>query len=252
MSAPGALTEASPGQTDRVAAALAKANATAALPEPITSLPATEPDNLTAEQARQLTDEIKVDAEVLWDKLARAYTERAWDALGYATWDTYYTAEFESLRLRLPREERQEVVRSLREDGYSIRAIAASVGISDQTVQKDIKAGRSESLHPTSEPDEPVDVEVVEVVSTQTDDGSAKSDLSPFDKKARRRKFNTDLSPLRVALREMPSRVAPVSAMVENEEFRAWFADAESRGPDVRREITRAIEALKELRDRLP
>lgn len=250
MSAPGALTEASPGQTDRVAAALAKVNATAALPEPITSLPATEPDNLTAEQARQLTDEIKVDAEVLWDKLARAYTERAWDALGYATWDTYYTAEFESLRLRLPREERQEVVRSLREGGYSIRAIAASVGISDQTVQKDIKTGRSESLHPTSEPDEPVDVEVV---PTQTDDdGSAKSDLSPFEKKARRRKFNTDLSPLRVALREMPNRVAPLSALAETEEFRAWFADADSRGPDVRREITRAIEALKELRDRLP
>jgi len=49
----------------------------------------------------------------------QAYTERAWDALGYASWDEYCTREFGTSRLRLPREERAEVVASLRESGLS-------------------------------------------------------------------------------------------------------------------------------------
>jgi hypothetical protein len=54
--------------------------------------------------------------------------------------------------LRLPREERAEVVASLRESGLSIRAIASAAGISDQTVQRDVSGV---VIHYTSsEPDE--------------------------------------------------------------------------------------------------
>jgi hypothetical protein len=85
--------------------------------------------------ARALTDRIKVAVEATWILVVEAYTSRAWSALGYATWDDYCTREFGTSRLRLPREERQEVVSSLREQGLSIRAIATATSLSVGTVQ---------------------------------------------------------------------------------------------------------------------
>lgn len=96
---------------------------------------------LTAEQARGLTDRIKTGAEAIWELIRQAYIERAWAALGYMSWDDYCTREFGTSRLRLPREERSEVVASLRESGLSIRAIAAATGDSRDTVHKALKSG---------------------------------------------------------------------------------------------------------------
>ena len=49
--------------------------------------------------------------------------------------------EFESSRIRLPREQRASAVASLRESGLSIRAISAATGSSVGTVHADITAG---------------------------------------------------------------------------------------------------------------
>lgn len=94
----------------------------------------------TADQARTLTDRIKIAVEGTWQLIQEAYTSRAWAVLGYDTWDTYCSAEFGTSRLRLPREERQEVVASLRESGLSTRAIASAVGQSDMQVRRDLAA----------------------------------------------------------------------------------------------------------------
>jgi hypothetical protein len=96
---------------------------------------------LTAAEARALTDQIKVAVEGTWQLVQRAYVSRAWEALGYPSWDDYCTREFGTSRLRLPREERPEVVSSLREIGMSQRAIAAATGLSKGTVQNELKAG---------------------------------------------------------------------------------------------------------------
>lgn len=92
----------------------------------------------TQQAARALTDRIKVAVEGTWLLIQDAYTSRAWSALGYPTWDAYCTEEFGSSRLRLPREERQEVVASLRESGLSLRAIASATGIGYGTVRTDL------------------------------------------------------------------------------------------------------------------
>jgi hypothetical protein len=92
----------------------------------------------TEQQARALTDRIKVAVEGTWLLIQEAYTSRAWAALGYDTWDAYCSAEFGTARLRLPREERQEVVASLRESGLSVRAIASATGSSIGTVAADL------------------------------------------------------------------------------------------------------------------
>jgi hypothetical protein len=96
----------------------------------------------TASEARALTDRIKVAVEGTWLLIQEAYTTRTWAVLGYDTWDAYCTAEFGSARLRLPREERQEVVASLRDSGLSTRAIASATAISEATVRRDL-AGAS-------------------------------------------------------------------------------------------------------------
>jgi transposase-like protein len=48
-------------------------------------------------------------------------------------------------RLRLPREERQEVVASLRESGLSVRAIASAVGINKETVGRDLRVSGNQT-----------------------------------------------------------------------------------------------------------
>lgn len=91
-----------------------------------------------ATEARALTDQIKVAVEATWELVKRAYVERAWSVLGYDGWDDYCTREFGTSRLRLPREERTEVVASLRESGLSVRAIAAATGDSRETIRREL------------------------------------------------------------------------------------------------------------------
>lgn len=94
----------------------------------------------TTDEARRLTDRIKVAVEGTWQLIQEAYISRAWAVLGYDTWDTYCTEEFGSSRLRLPREERQEVVASLRESGLSVRAIASATGMGVGTASRAVTA----------------------------------------------------------------------------------------------------------------
>lgn len=94
----------------------------------------------TQEQARALTDRIKIAVEGTWQLIREAYVSRTWAVLGYDNWDTYCTAEFGETRLRLPREERQEVVASLRDSGLSVRAIASATGAGVGTVHRELAA----------------------------------------------------------------------------------------------------------------
>lgn len=93
---------------------------------------------MDAAEARAITDQIKIAVEAVWHLITRAYQERAWAALGYTSWDDYCTREFGTSRLRLPREERAEVVSSLRDAGLSIRAIAAATGDSRETIRREL------------------------------------------------------------------------------------------------------------------
>lgn len=93
----------------------------------------------TQEEARALTDRIKIAVEGTWQLIREAYTSRTWAVLGYTSWDSYCTAEFGETRLRLPREERQEVVASLRDSGLSTRAIASATGTHHSTIAADLR-----------------------------------------------------------------------------------------------------------------
>lgn len=115
----------------------------------------------SANEARALTDRIKVAVEASWELIKEAYQTKAWRALGYSSWDDYCTREFGTSRLRLPREERQEAVASMREIGMSTRAIAAATGHDKNTITNDLRQV-SEIRTPEPESGEVLDAEVVE------------------------------------------------------------------------------------------
>ncbi|CAN5349330.1 hypothetical protein BH09ACT8_BH09ACT8_30940 [soil metagenome] len=99
---------------------------------------ASTPDLFNTKDAREVTNRIQKGLGTLADLIGRAYLGRVWLALGYQSWDDYLDTEFTSGVLAVPREERPEAVKSLREQGLSLRAIAAATGVSEATVRNDI------------------------------------------------------------------------------------------------------------------
>lgn len=103
-----------------------------------------QPETLTAEQARALTDRIRGSLAVAYDGLVDAWQGRADLALGYSSWDAYCAGEFaEGRMVRLDREQRREIVSTMRGAGMSSRAIASATGLSQPTVARDVRAGES-------------------------------------------------------------------------------------------------------------
>ena len=108
-------------------------------------------DPLDEATARTLTDQIKTGLDTIWDLVVRAYTERAWEVLGYSSWDDYCEREFGTARLRLPREQRNAVVCFLRESGLSIRAISAATGDGVGTVHRALPGVPNGTPQPTDD-----------------------------------------------------------------------------------------------------
>lgn len=93
---------------------------------------------ISASEARMVTDRIKAGVEAVWHLIEQAYTSRAWAVLGYTSWDDYCTREFGTSRIKLPREDRAEVLSSMRELGMSIPAISAATGMSVGSVHSNL------------------------------------------------------------------------------------------------------------------
>lgn len=93
---------------------------------------------LSEAEARALTDRIKASLKTTWQDIAEAYLKRADRVLGYSSWDAYALDEFGSSPLRVPLEDRPEIVRSLRSKEMSLRAIATALGVSERTVRRDL------------------------------------------------------------------------------------------------------------------
>lgn len=107
---------------------------------------------LSETESRALTDRIKANLADTWKLVAEAYEGRVWLALDYGTWDAYVDKELGG-RIAIPREERREIVGSLKEAGLSVRAIVAVAEVSRQTVTKDVREHRQVSQSRTPAPD---------------------------------------------------------------------------------------------------
>lgn len=99
---------------------------------------AVQSTQLSEADAEAITAAIRTSLVAVWEKVAAAYHGRVWKALNYKSWDDYCEAEFDGSRIRIPREQRQDVVTSLRDEGLSLRAIAAATGVDRKTVRNDL------------------------------------------------------------------------------------------------------------------
>ena len=92
---------------------------------------------LTADEARAVTAQLQEHLGKVWELLLEAYKGRAHEVLGYDSWAEYCSAEFATDRLRLPRGERREAVAKMRDEGMSVREVAAALGVNKETVVHD-------------------------------------------------------------------------------------------------------------------
>lgn len=108
-------------------------------------VPPVAPGPLSEQDAQVLTERIRQTARDVADRVTRllqlveqALAGEAWVALGYASWTAYLADTLEPMRL--PLEERREVVGWLTGRGMSTRAIAPIVSVDQKTVSNDRRA----------------------------------------------------------------------------------------------------------------
>lgn len=93
---------------------------------------------LSHDQARDLTERIKETLSVAHELIIAAYQGRVWEALGYASWDAYCASEFEGARMvRLPRDQRREIVSEMGAAGMSNVAVGSALGVTETTIRRD-------------------------------------------------------------------------------------------------------------------
>lgn len=104
---------------------------------------------MTEHEARRVTERIRAIAVTVKDQLEKLQTllneardGEAWRILGYASWTAYLADVMGEQPLRLPRDERQQIVGYLAGEGMSSRAIAPIVGATDRTVRNDMSGGK--------------------------------------------------------------------------------------------------------------
>lgn len=91
---------------------------------------------MDADHARALVDQIRSAVTVAVDAITEAWQGRAWEVLGYASWDALCESEF-GVRLQLPQAERMAVVGTMTADGMSTRAIGTALGVDKDTIRED-------------------------------------------------------------------------------------------------------------------
>lgn len=146
---------------------------------------------LSEGEAQRLTKRIKLVASDVLDKwfklqnlVEEAKNKSAWSVLGYPSWTAYLADTLGSEPMRLGRADRRELVAYLSGEGMSTRAIAPIVGVSQDTIVKDIKRGER-SLSPESEPTSTTETELVEPREVTGLDGKTYT-KSPSKPKRRR------------------------------------------------------------------
>lgn len=183
---------------------------------------------LSVDDARRLTERIRLTAhsaresiEKLHQLVDAAKAGNAHLALGYQSWTAYLSEVLGEEPLRLARDQRQELVGYLAGEGMSTRAIAPIVGVSQDTVVKDIARGER-NLSPEPDPQEAAR-SAVAAAFAQRDEPAAPAKVTGLDGKSY-------------------TKPAPASPKAPNR--RALTDQARDAGQELRKAIER-LERLK-------
>lgn len=152
-------------------------------------------EQMTVDEARALTNQIKTSAAQLWELVITAYRQRIWVVLGYNTWTQYCRHELSGMPMRrMSPDERIEIVSGLRVSGMSIRAIASAVGTGTRQVQDDLKSELCSQT--TVQPDK-----------TLSEDGKIRPAKAPAKKKSPTAPTESNVVALNPASAEKPKSV---------------------------------------------
>lgn len=110
--------------------------------------------HFSADEAQELTNELRADYGSLQVKISTAWRGRIWLALGYESWQDYLDEEFRDVSLRPPKELQEQVIAELRAAGMSTRGIASATDLSQPTVVRRLNEPGDSNESP--EKDEPV------------------------------------------------------------------------------------------------
>lgn len=223
---------------------------------------ATTSPAISTDDARRLTERIRYCAisvrdgmEKLQNLVAEAQSSNVHLVLGYKSWTAYLADTLGDEPMRLPRDERREVVAWLAGEGMSTRAIAPVVGAGFKTVARDLEVARvstdtrAHNTTPTDadlitgtdwspEPDaDPITGEVIEPERTVTGmDG--KTYTAPASKP--RRPALADQ--FRNASLALAQKVEAIERLVADDRF---TQNAEKVATANRSDLLRAIDALQ-------
>ncbi|NNH75859.1 hypothetical protein HLB23_39425 [Nocardia uniformis] len=198
---------------------------------------------ITADAARELTDRIRTHLEVACELIKQAFTSRAWAALNYSTWDDYCASEFDNSRVRIPREDRAEVVASMREIGMSTRAIAAATGLSVGTTHSALSGVQNRTPDTVTGLDDK-SYQPKTPVSQQESPSCATEEKAPPSPK--RRPITKAFDATRY---ELVKNTKSLARLAEDERFDRY---AEQLAHSHRSDLIRARDALQAVIDRLP
>jgi hypothetical protein len=99
-----------------------------------------EVSDLTVEQARNLTDQLRADLTSSVNLMIQAFDQRIWIPLGYENWAEYLDGEFGEMRPKYPVSQRQEMVLRMLARKMSTRVIGSALGVTQMTIVNDKKA----------------------------------------------------------------------------------------------------------------
>lgn len=91
-------------------------------------------------------------AEGFWSEIQWQAEHKAWESLGYASFDELWERRYSSLGVRISREERPELVAALRGIGQTQQGIADKLGVNHATVSRDLANANSGSSELRSQP----------------------------------------------------------------------------------------------------
>lgn len=181
--------------------------------------------------AEELTAKCRQQDSALWETITTLYMGRVWIALGYSSWTEYCDRELGSNNLHVPREVRQEVVLSMRARGMSTRSIGSALGVSRETVRKDVATSGDNKLSPVTGTDgktyprqeslEP-SAATNEAAHRQEENSAEFQKLieargeSPEQKHAREHKFYDDLHKVTRLLADLSTRASDEPTLPDN------------------------------------
>lgn len=177
--------------------------------------------------AERLVQEIRVMDAELWGKMMDLYEGRAWIALGFSSWGELCDTEFKANNFRIPREDRREVVMSMRERGMSTRAIASATGMSKSAVNREMPTVPNGTVAETTGIDGRT-YRVGQSAATQEATAKQKKDSenfqrmmeargeSPEQKHAREHKFYDDLHKVTRLLADLSTRASDEPTLPDN------------------------------------